>query len=251
VVKGSMTRKQPAFDESEYGQGTFAKFLESARDKGLVSLSRDDRAGGYRVDVPDGEGDEGPPPSDEDASSEPDLPPLTGKAAEMRAALDRMGINPLTPLVRHTVIYEFADHVQKRNTLMYVTGDIARRCRKTEPVIPPRHVKAVINALSRAGELLHSDGNPVRSPGAAFSIKKDAEELLESLKSTYLRALRATGQPIDDASAVSQLLWGDEDHMVQAEEVIAWVLRESESPAGQAATPPAEPEEPVQPAREA
>jgi hypothetical protein len=52
ILKTSMKRKSPTFSEVELGFRTFALFLELAQEKGLVRLFRDDRAGGYRVELP-------------------------------------------------------------------------------------------------------------------------------------------------------------------------------------------------------
>jgi NYN domain/OST-HTH/LOTUS domain len=51
VVKDSMRRKFPAFDESDHGHGTFSKFLEAMRDHGIVRLETDPRSGTYRVEL--------------------------------------------------------------------------------------------------------------------------------------------------------------------------------------------------------
>jgi uncharacterized protein (TIGR00288 family) len=51
VVKDSMRRKFPAFDESDHGHSTFSKFLEAMRDHGIVRLETDPRSGTYRVEL--------------------------------------------------------------------------------------------------------------------------------------------------------------------------------------------------------
>ncbi|WP_217914604.1 NYN domain-containing protein [Miltoncostaea marina] len=72
IVKDSMRRKYPAFDESEHGFSTFSKFLEEAGRTGLVRLETDPRSGTYRVEL-----------SDSPASVPPPAPPA---AAEDRPA---------------------------------------------------------------------------------------------------------------------------------------------------------------------
>jgi len=240
LVKQSLQRKEPTFDESDYGYSGFTRFLESARDKGLLNLSKDDKAGGYRVELLDGSG--APPAPDTD---EPGLPTLPGPAAMLRDVLITAGFNPLTHFMRHVVVHEFVDHVQerqarkKRNTLMYVHGDIARRCRKTDPYVPANYVSSVINALQSAGELLHSDGSPVRSNSAHFSIRKDADELLLDLRRFYLRTLMTAGHSLSDAESLSQLLWGDAEHTREAGELCAWLVHEeANAPAEDAAAAP-------------
>jgi uncharacterized protein (TIGR00288 family) len=252
LVKQSMLRKEPAFDETEYGYTGFARFLEAGRDKGLVRLAKDNRSGGYRVDLPGGDSSDDSSDDErserrpsrgrrsqraEEALPEPeleeaDLPVLEGRAAELEAALTQSGHHPLTHFIRHTVVHEFVDHVtererrKKRNTLMYVYGDIARRCRKTDPLVPSHQVKQVIHTLKSAGELLHASGSPVRSQNAHFIIEKDAEELLVALRRYYIHGLLEHGEDLSDSAALSQLLWGDEEHAVEVEELVAWVQHE-------------------------
>lgn len=228
VVKASVLRKEPAFDESEYGFPSFTRMLEAAQSRGLIVMKRDERGGGARVEVPV---DEVVPPSEPEAAQPEgeDLPGLDGEAARLRERLAADGTDPLPRLYRHTVVYEFADHVQsrmaqkKRNTLMYAVGDIARRCRDTDPQVPSRHVKSVLHALANAGELLHPDGKPVRSPTAPFQIRKDGEGLLDALSAWYLRRLAELGESISNSRALSQLLYGDEEHTTVVEEMVAWI----------------------------
>ena len=253
LVKQSMLRKEPAFDETEYGFTGFTRFLEAGRDKGVVRLTRDNRSGGYRVDLPGGDA---PPPRDAGGSSDDDaeasgedgaLPVPEGPAAPLVEALAGAGHHPLSHFIRHTVIHEFVDHVnererrKKRNTLMYVYGDIARRCRKTDPFVPPRQVKQVINTLKAAGLLLHVSGAPVRSQNASFVIRKDAEEILVALRRFYIGQLADLGQPLNDSGVVSQLLWGDDEHAQECEELVAWVQHERTVDAEQAASDTEEP----------
>ena len=54
IVKDSMRRKYPAFDESEHGYSTFSKFLEEAGGTGMVRLETDPRSGTYRVELAEG-----------------------------------------------------------------------------------------------------------------------------------------------------------------------------------------------------
>ncbi|MEC7946121.1 MAG: NYN domain-containing protein, partial [Myxococcota bacterium] len=250
LVKQSMQRKEPTFDETEYGYSGFARFLEAARDKGLIALARDPRAGGYRVDLPNGSG-AAPAEPGRDTGRKADAEPegeddsdamLDGHAGVLQGLLAGIGPHPLTHFIRHTVVHEFVDHVterqrrKKRNTLMYVYGDIARRCRKTDPYVPPRYVKHVINGIKAAGELQHTSGEPVRSQSAHFMIEKDSEELLDALRRHYVGQLLGLGADLTDSAAVSLLLWGDEDHAQQAEEMVAWIQHEraqSETDAGE------------------
>ena len=51
VVKDSMRRKSPAFDERDAGFGTFSKLLEDAAAKSVVRIETDPRSGTYRVEL--------------------------------------------------------------------------------------------------------------------------------------------------------------------------------------------------------
>jgi uncharacterized LabA/DUF88 family protein len=213
LVKQSMQRKAPTFDESDYGYSGFARFLEAARAKRLVHLARAERAGGYHVEPPGAATDDAPPEEDTD-----DLPTLNGDPLRWRDALQAHGTNPLSHMIRHTVVHEFVDHVadraakKRKNSLKYTIGDTARRCRKADPPVPTRHVRVVVNALAQAGLLLHPDGTPVRSPSAPFEIRKDPEELLEALLAFYIKTLRDTGEDVSNVTDLSRLLYGDEEH---------------------------------------
>lgn len=236
VIKQSMQRKAPTFNESDYGYSGFARFLEAARDKGLVGLARAERAGGYKVFEPNAS-----PPAEEDTSDEEStdsLPPLEGAANEMRLLLDGMGINPLAHMLRHTVVHEFVDHVTERanrkrkNTLRYTVGDTARRCRKADPPVSSKNVRAVINALAQSGALIHADGKPVRSQSAPFTLNKDPEELLDGLLDFYLQTLMATGLNLNNPTALSQLLYADDEHADEISERIDGFQTQPPSAAG-------------------
>ncbi len=49
MVKDTMKRKDPSFDESYYGYRMFTELLEDAEDQGLIMLYRDARSGTYVV----------------------------------------------------------------------------------------------------------------------------------------------------------------------------------------------------------
>ena len=49
MVKQTMIRKNPAFNESYYGYSTFSKLLEDAERHGLLTLKKDAKSGGYVV----------------------------------------------------------------------------------------------------------------------------------------------------------------------------------------------------------
>jgi uncharacterized protein (TIGR00288 family) len=244
VVKASMLRKEPAFDELEYGYKVFARFLEAAEKQGIVHLSRDSgRGGGYRVELVPGDGEEEKPArsserassdrstdrergSDRDRSDERsargstrdrsdrdrdrdrsdreppaatseaedesagtlELPTLSKAAEHYRQILVDGSTDPLTPAMRRAVVTALLEEVKDRSAtnrrlnIQTAVGSVAKRTRGESPAVPPRGVRAVLQALLKAGELIHADGNPVRSPGASFGISKTAEALLLSLQ---------------------------------------------------------------------
>jgi uncharacterized protein (TIGR00288 family) len=51
MVKQTMQRKQPYFNESYYGYKSFSELLEDAERHGLITLKRDAKSGGYVVTV--------------------------------------------------------------------------------------------------------------------------------------------------------------------------------------------------------
>ena len=49
LVKETMTRKQPQFNEEYHGYRTFSRLLEDAESNKLIKLSKDPRSGTYVV----------------------------------------------------------------------------------------------------------------------------------------------------------------------------------------------------------
>jgi hypothetical protein len=49
MVKQTMIRKNPAFNESYYGFSTFSKLLEEAAKQKIVNLERDEKSGTYVI----------------------------------------------------------------------------------------------------------------------------------------------------------------------------------------------------------
>ena len=76
LVKDTMKRKQPDFNEVNYGFGTFGELLEEARDRGLLEVERDSRAGGTLVVLGLGKG-------------EPKSEGRSGRARRRRGGRDR------------------------------------------------------------------------------------------------------------------------------------------------------------------
>ncbi len=51
LVKDTIKRKQPSFDEGEYGFRSFTELLEEAQTEGLIVMRKDDRSRTYFVDL--------------------------------------------------------------------------------------------------------------------------------------------------------------------------------------------------------
>ncbi len=49
LVKQTLQRKRPNFNESYYGYRNFSELLEDARDRGLLEIQKDEKSGGYIV----------------------------------------------------------------------------------------------------------------------------------------------------------------------------------------------------------
>ena len=49
MVKQTLKRRRPGFNETYYGYRSFNTLLEEARDRGLIELERDEKSGGYTV----------------------------------------------------------------------------------------------------------------------------------------------------------------------------------------------------------
>ncbi|MEZ4385988.1 MAG: NYN domain-containing protein [Candidatus Krumholzibacteriia bacterium] len=60
LVKDTMKRKQPDFNEGNFGFGTFGDLLEEAHERGLLEVERDSRAGGTLVVLGLGKGEVAP-----------------------------------------------------------------------------------------------------------------------------------------------------------------------------------------------
>jgi uncharacterized protein (TIGR00288 family) len=212
MVKQFILRKYPTFDETDLGHNGFTEFLEAAAKRNLVHLRNNDRGGGYLVTLIN--------PSEE---TEP-VQVLEFEhqiTKDWNGILQQQGINTTNHLLRHTIVHEFVDHVlerrvqQKRSTLLFTNGDIARRCRKTSPKASISEVEHILLALKNAGELFGHDNTPIRSKRAHFTIHKDAEDLLASLRLYYLTELLkhiTLDAVIENPEALSELLWNDLQH---------------------------------------
>jgi len=49
MIKQTLKRRRPGFNEAFYGFGSFSDLLEEAQSRGLLELEMDDRSGGYII----------------------------------------------------------------------------------------------------------------------------------------------------------------------------------------------------------
>jgi uncharacterized protein (TIGR00288 family) len=233
VVKASMLRKEPAFDELEYGFNSFARFLESAEKDGIVQLTREPgRGGGYRVES----AGNGAPPQRGDNGAETAAEPngrahLSAEAERYREVLVEAGLDPLTPAMRRSIVTAFVDEVAERtsaNKRVNLQGASSAVARRVRPKVGTKAVGAVLDALFKAGELIHADGNPVRSPTASFVVPKNADALLLSLQSHYLKTILHEENGPPDSKALAELLLGDAADAQDIEALMAWLVYETD-----------------------
>jgi uncharacterized protein (TIGR00288 family) len=246
VVKASMLRKEPAFDELEYGFNSFARFLEAAEKDGIVQLTREPgRGGGYRVESTDGahphRGENGA-----EAAAEPNgRAHLSPEAERYRSLLVEAGLDPLTPEMRRAIVSTFVDEVAERtsaNKRVNLAGATSAVARRVRPKVSAKMVGAVLDGLFKAGELIHADGNPVRSPTASFVVPKNTDALLLSLQSHYLKTILHEENGPPDSRALAELLLGDAADAQDIEALMAWLVYETDqratAEASQSEAPP-------------
>ena len=223
MVKQFILRKTPTFDETDFGYSGFTDFLEAANKAELVQLINNDKGGGYLVSI------KGTAP----IKQKVDLPKYKHPLAQaFSEKLIEEGFHPTKHFIRHTVVHEFVDHIlerrskKKRSTLVFTYGDIARRCRKTDPSASTSEVDSILNALYKAGELYGNDQKPIRSKKANFTIKKDAEELLKTLRTFYVRLLLKQYEEeflMSNIEALCELLWNDDAHIEETKMILQGV----------------------------
>jgi uncharacterized protein (TIGR00288 family) len=102
MIKDTIRRKQPSFNESGYGYGSFSALLEDAQASGLLKLSTDSRSGTYTViefhtPAPRGarRGRRRPPRGD--ATSESGTRSVSARKTPARAKRSAAGTAPPTP----------------------------------------------------------------------------------------------------------------------------------------------------------
>jgi len=230
VLKGALLRRRPDFSESDLGYSSFTKFLESARDAGLIALERDRKAGGYRVHASDDaesvlEADEAP-----EKAAEWKDPYLPDGSDVFTGPLAGAGVDPLSSSTRKAVLDALVEAVTERNkrkrrvTIPFVLEDLRKKLRRTHGELSKAQLKGVLTALLKAQQLLHhKDGKPIRSQAAPFTLKKDALELNSSLTTFYLSRLSSLGADMTQVGLLADLFLGDAERGREIEETLAWM----------------------------
>jgi uncharacterized LabA/DUF88 family protein len=238
LVKSAMIRKSPIFSESELGFPTFAKFLETAQDHGVVRLVRDTKSGGYRVDAPNDESRAAQTAAnveDDEPSAELGSAPAASFADHYLPAgvgpwvdvLTTAGFHPLSAPTRLAILEALVDVVRERgdrrrkNTLPFVRDDMKKKLRRLD--LPADQIKNVLDTLLAAGELMHRDGTAIRSGTAAFTLTKDATQLNDGLVRFYLAHLREAGSDLSDTGRLAELFLGNVDRRREIETTLAYL----------------------------
>lgn len=203
ILKTSMKRKAPTFSEVDLGFRTFAIFLELAQERGLVRLFRDDRAGGYRVELP----------REEKAPQPPSLAPTGEGERRLLARLSELGCDIGTLADRAWVTDQFVAACQERArrgrtcAVEYLIGDLLRRARNERTSIPPRVVKGILNNLLRSGAFRTPDGDLVKTATTPFQTPDSPEALRQRLTMNARAALAEAGDVLDSATLID--VFGD------------------------------------------
>ena len=226
-----MLRKSPDFSETDLGFPSFARFLEAARDEGVVRINRDRKSGGYRVDSADSP-DHGDDEAD-DERSEASVPwvdeYLPDEAKRFVEALEKSKLYPFAAPTRLAVLEALEQVVEERRkrrrktTLKYVTEDIQKKLRRTHPDMPVRLLKGLLEGLLYARELIHRDGTAIRSHTAAFTLNKDAAGLNQALVKLFLGRLKAAEVDLDNTKLLAELMFGDAERTKEIEETLAYL----------------------------
>ena len=226
VLKQAMLRKEPAFSENDLGYSSFGRFLEACRDRGMIRLGRDSKAGSYRVEAPNGDEE------DTGAAARPQVHELEGAPAAIYGQLAGAGMAPLTPELRELVLAALIDVVADRakrglkSTVRYVHQDVFKSVMGANPKLASSHVKSVVKALQVAGIFQHTaDGRPVRSQTAGFELAEGLTptKLMDKLSAVYVGALRELGVDLTSAAAdVAEVLYEDREQARKVQELAAW-----------------------------
>ena len=222
-IKEQILRKEPSFSESDLGFATFGRFMELCQKNGIVTLQKDHKAGGYQVDSPD---------SAETPAAEP-LVELSKEARALYDVLQGEDLDPLTPELLASLCTAIVDNVEARKkkkrrvNLQWVTQDVTKSMRSVDERVGSSRVKSLINGLHAAGVFRHTDGEPIRSFFAAFTLGEDATGLLRVLRRSMLQKLATEGVELaQQTGPLAELLYGKADAgtVREIEELIAWEM---------------------------
>ncbi len=234
VVKTAMLRKSPDFNEADLGFSTFARFLETAQEAGMVKIIRDQKSGGYRVDTLD-DGERPALPVVERTATESWTDDYLPAGAEpWLDILREHGIPPLSAPNRMAILEALVQIVaerakkRRRSTLQFVREDVKKKLRRSHADVPSSYFRDLLDALLHAGELIHRDGSAIRNATAPFVLKKDAAELNEALVRRSLRHLRDAGADLSDTGRLAELFYGDPERRRQIEENVAYLATAGE-----------------------
>lgn len=262
VVKTALVRRLPDFSEEDLGFNSFTRFLEAARDAGVVVLTKDQKSGGYRVEPSEEAASEArseaPAPRYEGRSERgdrgdrgerharpshdpADAPVATDGITDelyypagsqpVLALLAQANLAPLAAPSRLALLEALAETVtdreskKRRITIPFVVEDIKRRLRRTHPDLQAKAIKDVLGALQRAGLLIHpKDLTPVRSANAPFVLKHGAETLNQKLTELYIGTLKKAGADLTNVSMLAELFYGNAERRRDIETAVAWAV---------------------------
>lgn len=254
IVKTAMLRRQPDFSESDIGFSSFTRFLEAARNAGVVTLEKDKKSGTYAVDTLEDGQDAVSASQDDDRSEAPRSKPASrlesgayadpyypDNVDDVITHLHKAGLGPMAFSTRMAVLEHLVEVVterakrRQRANASTVADAVKQRLRRTHPELTKDDLEALIKGLREADVLIHKDGRPIRRSSASFRVNKSAEELNLALAEHYIRLLRDAGHDVSRSKPLAALFLGDEERARKVEEIVAWA----------AAPPPAASTEPA------
>lgn len=254
IVKQSILRRQPDFNENDLGFSSFGRFLEFARDAGYVTLVKDKKSGGFMVDsVEDDDAaasdapEEAPAaPTSKKKASAYDDPYYPEGSIHIVDTLHGAGHGALSAPTRMTVLEAMVEAVaerakrRRRTTIPFVVEDLRKRLRRTHPDLSGDNLRDILTTMLDAGLLMHKDGTPIRSPNASFRLDKDADAINKRLTDFYLRHLREGGADLDEPGMLAALFLGDAERRREIEEILAWMHAPAEADTSASTSEPAD-----------
>jgi uncharacterized protein (TIGR00288 family) len=214
VVKETMVRLEPSFDEKNYGYKQFIKFLEDCKD--VVKLSKED----FNVWV-----SLLTPAEEEAISSEFPL------YVQYRAYLNKRGIRPVKSDLRLTIMKDFFELVNgsadRGVTLKSAAAYLKEQYDAQGLIISKRKIQDVIRIIVRSDCLdfedvtTHTFSTPV-----SFKEGMDFEELVARCDSGYLYTLVEGFQDVDLKQA-SVALYETPEKVAYLENLLNLIIKKS------------------------